>query len=215
VAAAGFGSGRACSAGFGSVAVDGEVNDVGSGGFGGSLGGGGRSVAAGAGSGAVAVGCEATHGDSGAIDDDGAVVDGDSAAADDDGAAIDDDGGAADIGSAGGSDCDAGDGTDSNASFSPVHSRNSPQEPQKSSVSALWPPQERQTITGHLPPLGALLVPSLVVARPAAKPPSDENGGARHCPFGKSAQPVRTLVAAGPSALRISVPENPVLSALK
>jgi hypothetical protein len=209
--------------------VDGEVNDVGSGGFGGSLGGGGRSVAAGAGSGAVAVGCEATHGDSGAIDVDGAVVDGDSAAADDDGAAadddgaaidddgaaIDDDGGAADIGSAGGSDCDAGDGTDSDASFSPVHSRNSPQEPQKSSVSALWPPQERQTITGHLPPLGALLVPSLVVARPAAKPPSDENGGARHCPFGKSAQPVRTLVAAGPSALRISVPENPVLSALK
>jgi hypothetical protein len=44
---------------------------------------------------------------------------------------------------------------DGASSFSPVHSRNSPQEPQKVSVSALRPPQFRQTITGSPPPLGA------------------------------------------------------------
>lgn len=51
--------------------------------------------------------------------------------------------------------------SDAVCSFSPLHSRNSPQEPQKVSPSALWPPQVRQTITRSPPRLGRYATPTL------------------------------------------------------
>src|SRR6266540_5993544 len=47
------------------------------------------------------------------------------------------------------------------ATFSPVHSRNSPHDPQNVSLSPLWNPHLRQTITAGPPPPGAPRAPAL------------------------------------------------------